>query len=589
MAGLLDYLSDKYHTENIKEINRRLIELSSVFEISQILNSSIELNQVLNNILLIPMGRLMLSKGIIFLKDQGKLLPKLWKGLPDNIAEKPLQLSDLAPEIGIIETNGDKIANLNADVDHFEKNQLALIVPVRSQEKLIGIIVYGAKLNKKPFSAEEKDFLSSLANLSATAIENALQVEEIKNVNQQLDERIHQLKTLFDIAQGLSATLESEKIVKLLSYALMGQMLVYHYAIVVFGEEGLLKFDGKGFSQDTLESLIETEPDLSKIDSPILIDKLNNKKLSEKLLKMGARVIIPMLHQNKFLGFILLGEKINKQHYSEVDLEFLATIVSQAIISLENARLFIETIEKQRIEQELQVAKSIQKKLLPREIVQIQGYDTWGINNSSKEVGGDYFDIIPISSQRFALAIGDVSGKSVPAALIMANLQAGLRTIISENPHLDQVVGKLNTLIYHNTDLDKYITFFIGVLDSESHEFTYVNAGHNPPMFIDSKNKFHLLEEGGIILGMMPDYVYKLGKIKFKSNDLLLCYTDGVNEALNLEEQEFGEKRLQDLIIKHRQLDSRPLSDKIIEEIYHFCEGAPQYDDITLLITKRLT
>jgi sigma-B regulation protein RsbU (phosphoserine phosphatase) len=234
------------------------------------------------------------------------------------------------------------------------------------------------------------------------------------------------------------------------------------------------------------------------------------------------------------------------------------------------------------------VAKSIQKKLLPREIVQIQGYDTWGINNSSKEVGGDYFDIIPVSPQRFALAIGDVSGKSVPAALIMANLQAGLRTIISENPHLDQVVGKLNTLIYHNTDLDKYITFFIGVLDAESHEFTYVNAGHNPPLFIDSKNNFHLLEEGGIILGMMPDFIYKVGKIKFKADDVLVCYTDGVNEALNLEEEEFGEERLKELIIKHRELDSQQLSDKIIEEIYRFSEGVPQYDDITLLMTKRL-
>lgn len=588
MAGLLDYLSDKYHTENIKEINRRLIELSSLFEISQLLNSSLDLHQVLNNILLIPMGRLMLSKGIIYLKDQGKLSPKLWKGLPEIIVDKTLHLTDLPPDIGILECTDIKIAELDNDIDHFNKNKLALIVPIHSQEKLIGIIAYGTKLNKKPFTLEEKDFLSSLANLSATAIENALQVQEIQKVNKLLDERIQQLKTLFDIAQGLSATLESEKIIKLLTYALMGQMLVYHYAIVVYGDEGLQKYDGKGFSQDALESLISTEPDILKFDSPTLIGKISNKKLSNKLIKIGAQVIIPMRHQNKFLGFILLGEKINKQQYSEIDLEFLATIVSQAIISMENARLFIETMEKQRIEQELQVAKTIQKKLLPREIVQIQGYDTWGINNSSKEVGGDYFDVIPVTSNRFALAIGDVSGKSVPAALIMANLQAGLRTIISENPHLDQVVGKLNNLIYQNTDPDKYVTFFVGILDSNSHEFTYVNAGHNPPLFIDSQNNFHLLEEGGIILGMMPDFVYQVGKVKFQPDDLLVCYTDGVNEALNIEEEEFGEKRLQELILKHRQLDSRQLSDKIIAEIYHFCEGAPQYDDITLLTARRL-
>jgi len=141
--------------------------------------------------------------------------------------------------------------------------------------------------------------------------------------------------------------------------------------VVVYGDEGLQKYDGKGFSQDSLENLISTEPDILKFDSPTLISMMSNKKLSNKLLKIGAQVIIPMRHQNKFLGFILLGEKINKQQYSEIDLEFLATIVSQAIISMENARLFIETMEKQRIEQELQVAKTIQKKMLPREIVQI--------------------------------------------------------------------------------------------------------------------------------------------------------------------------------------------------------------------------
>ena len=243
MSGLLDYLSDKYHTENIKEINRRLIELSSLFEISQILNSSLDLQRVLNNVLLIPMGRLMLSRGIIYLKENDTFSARLWKGLSNEFSERPLEISTLPPETGVIERKDLAKLGLNKDRLLLQKNQLALIVPVFSQEKLIGIIAFGNKLNKKSFSAEEKDFLLSLANLSATAIENALKVQEIKNVNQQLDQRIQQLKTLFDIAQGLSATLESEKIVKLLTYALMGQMLVYHYAIVVYAEEGLQKYE----------------------------------------------------------------------------------------------------------------------------------------------------------------------------------------------------------------------------------------------------------------------------------------------------------------------------------------------------------
>ncbi len=588
MPGYLDYLSDKFHTENITAINQRLIELSSLFEISQILNSSLDLPRVLNNILLIPMGRLMISRGIIFLLSENKFQPKLWKGLSSEIQEFSLEKKDLPralTQLELHELEPLKYPNLS---QLFAEYQLYLLIPITSQEQLIGMVCYGKKLNGQNFSQEEKDFLNSLANLSATAIENALKVDEIQSINKLLDERIHQLKTLFDIAQGLSATLESEKIVKLLTYALMGQMLVYHYAIVLYHAHGLQKIDTKGFSQETVESLLTHDTQLRNITSAIPVESMKKTALSQKLLKMGARVLIPMRHQNKPLGFILLGEKINKLPYTEVDLEFLTTVVNQAIISLENARLFRETLEKQRMEQELQVAKTIQQKLLPREIITINGYDSWGLNNSSKEVGGDYFDLIPVSDNRYALAIGDVSGKSIPAALLMANLQAGLRTVITENPDLARVVGKLNNLIYQNTDIDKYITFFIGVIDCTTHHFTYVNAGHNPPFMVNSAGHFQELDQGGIILGMIPDYKYITGTTQFQPGDILICYTDGVSEALNREDEEYGEDRLKKLVKNKRNLDSRKLAENIVKSIYQFSAGVPQYDDITLLITRRL-
>jgi sigma-B regulation protein RsbU (phosphoserine phosphatase) len=588
MPGLLDYLSDKYQTENVREINQRLIELSSVFETSQILNSTIELEAVLNNLLLIPMGRLMISRGIVFLKSQDKFIIKFAKGISKEPTEFYFEVNELPVENEILDLeslSGEKFPKI---CSLMEDQRLALFIPVYSQDHLIGVLLYGKKIDNNPFTNEEKDFLSSLANLSATAIENAMKLEEIKDINQQLDERIQQLKTLFDIAQGLSATLESEKIIKLLVYALMGQMLVYHYAIIIYSQAGLQKLESKGFSEDTLEVITKEHPDMADFELTMLVNEIQNVKLKQKLQKIKAQVFIPMRHQNKFLGFILLGEKINKQEYSSADLEFLSTIVSQAIISLENARLFKETLEKQRIEQELQVAKTIQKKLLPRDIAKIQGYDTWGVNHSSKEVGGDYFDIIPLKTNRIAFAIADVSGKSVPASLIMANLQAGLRMIIDEDLPLSTVVSKLNRLIYQNTDMDKYITFFIGILELKTNQFQYVNAGHNPPMYLAQSGKFHLLDEGGIILGMMPEYQYQTGNIKFRSGDLLLCYTDGVNEALNKDDEEFGEEKLQEIILKHKSKKAQQLAEIIVRDIKDFCEGVPQYDDITLLIAKRL-
>jgi len=588
MSGYLNYLEEKYETQNIKAINERLVELSSLFEISQILNASLELNTVLNNILLIPMGRMMISKGAVILRHGKSYELRLWKGLSPDSPDLEFNSSDLPVEIFVPSDDSPGEPAFEKFSTFMKSHNLAIAVPLNSQDQLVGMVLYGNKLAAKPFNSDETDFLSSLANLSATSVENALKVDEIRGINLQLDERIQQLKTLFDIAQGLSATLDSEKIIKLLTYALMGQMLVYHYAIVIYGNQNLRKVDCKGFLKDAIEDLAEHPARFADITDTGRVGDLNSPKIQAQLKKLGAQVFIPLRHQNRSLGFILMGEKINKQDYTGADLEFLTTLVSQAVISLENARLFKETLEKQRIEQELQVAKTIQKKLLPHEIAQIEGYDAWGLNISSKEVGGDYFDIIPISNGRFVITIGDVSGKSVPAALLMANLQAGLRIIIDSDMPLDKVAGRLNDLIYQNTDMDKYITFFVGILDIRTHEFSYVNAGHNPPLIINGAGEIKLLDIGGIILGMMPDYPYQMGKVKFQPNDLLVCYTDGVSEAMNPQEEELGEERLYDFIRDKRAFKAKDLSEQLVAYLTEYAAGAPQADDITLVVARRM-
>lgn len=588
MAKLLDYLSEKYPAEHTKAINERLVELSSLFEISQILNATLELDNVLNNILLIPMGRLMISRGIVFIRKGETFLPRLWKGLSSDVSTFLFAVQDFPAELrsgAHAKQDGISPPLLQAFMN---RHELSIVIPLKSQNQLVGLTFYGNKINRAAFRNEEIDFLNSLANISASSVENALKVDEIRFINKQLDERIQQLKTMFDITQGLSATLDSEKIVKLLTYALMGQMLVYHYAIAIYRNQNLQKLDCKGFLGDSVESLATNQKNFDDIHTSTLISDFPNAELKDRLWKIGARVFIPMRHQNKTLGFILLGEKISKQDFTSLDLEFLTTLVSQAVISLENARLFKETLEKQRIEQELQVAKTIQQKLLPHEITEIPDYDVFGLNIPSKEVGGDYFDLISLSSGQFVITVGDVSGKSVPAALLMANLQAALKIIINEEISLDQVVSKLNELIYHNTDMDKYITFFIGVLDNKNHHFTYVNAGHNPPLLLDKQGKIKQLDVGGIILGMMPEYPYQIGQVDFASGDLLVCYTDGVNEAMNNTQEEFGEERLKKVLTQNRDLASKPLSDTIVSELNEFSGSQPQADDITLIIIRRL-
>lgn len=586
MTQLLDYLSEKYQSDSIDEISRRLLELTSLFEISQILNQSLELEHVLNNVLLIPMGRLMIPRGVIILKEDDHYKIEMSKGIPGEYISQIFPAKGEMPMKSCLVDEHDKAGNMEM-FEFAKKVNLELCIPFISQNRCIGLALFGSKLNKAKFSDEEIDFLNSLASIATSSLENALQVVKIKEINRQLDERIQELRTLFDIAQGLSATLEYSKILRLLVYALMGQMLITKYAILLIKDSELYIQENKGFTESVIESFL---PKLSSTNIPqraILVEGLKNASLSQSFKKNGIEVLVPMNHQNKLLGFILLGSRINQQALTENELEFVTTLVSQAVISLENARLFQETLEKQRIEEELNVARNMQQKLLPKGLPTISGYDIYGMNIPSRQVGGDYYDVIQIDKDRYALSIGDVSGKSVPAALLMANLQAALRVLIKQQIPLVEIVGNLNDLIHSNTDPDKYITFFTGILDSKENHFRYINAGHNPPLLYRSNGDVEELNVGGIILGMMPNFTYQTAEIKLNPGDLLYSYTDGVNEAIDPNEEEFGEERLKEVVNAHRKHSPQKVADAMFESITKFSRNSLQEDDVTMLILKR--
>ncbi len=188
-----------------------------------------------------------------------------------------------------------------------------------------------------------------------------------------------------------------------------------------------------------------------------------------------------------------------------------------------------------------------------------------------------------------AFAIADVSGKGMPASLLMANLQASLQSLIFENQDLSKLVGQINNVIYRNTDPEKYITFFIGLLNTETNVFQFVNAGHNPPYVFTEKKEIEELSVGGIILGMMPDVKYEVGKTVLNKNDWLVTFTDGVTEAMTADDEEFEEKRVIDFIrTNYTNPSPGDFNKLLIEKINKFVGDVPQGDDITILTIKML-
>ena len=559
-----------------RQLDEQLLELSALFEISRSLTSTLSIRSILENILRIPMGHMLISRGVVLLEQgsEGEFVLEELKGFPRNLIGKSIRIDDPPSRSVFVK----EIDSRSEWIEFFREFGIHFLLPLNSSRGTIGIVGFGEKIGGKVFEESEVEFLDSLSNIAATAVANGLMVEEIQSVNRNLDRKIQQLNTIFDIGRELNTTLDQRKIGSLMSFAVMGELLVNKCAVFTKQEGGIKALVAKG-----VDPLIEAVSELVEISEPLILEE---SKRFVQYKDLGFSVLVPMRIQDETKGIMAIGSKISGTEFDEGDLEFLTTLGNQAMTSLENARLFEETLEKQRMEEELNLARSIQQGLLPSELPQLEGYEIAAMNIPSRQVGGDYFDVIPISEDRYGIAIADVSGKGAGAALLMASLQASLQALLSANCEMGEMVSRINNLIHNNTDLDKFITFFFGELDIKKHTFTFCNAGHNPPYKINKEGKFEELEVGGIILGMIANMAYETAEVSMKPGDRIVMFTDGITEAMDVKNDEFGEERLKAVIEKRPKASAQELMEKISSEVKSFSEGMPQADDITMVVVK---
>ena len=581
-----EILADEDGTSRI--LDEKLMELQSLFEVSQTLNSSLNLTSILDNMLLTPMGKMMITRGIVLLyKEKNKLSVETLKGLPQELVGKIIdEKIDISEPTFLTKEDEANLTTFSFLVD----NNIVLLLPIRSSDKNLGYIGFGNKILNKDYSKSELEYLKSLSNIAATSIENGLMVLKLQDINRRLDKKIQELNTIFEIGKELNSTLDSDKILNLLSYAVMGEMII-NRCLIFLEENGEMKLQmSKGLQSTDELALFEKEDFLEKLfelTDPIYLKKENEYSSPlQNFQKTKFPVIVPMRIQNKTKGILAIGERITKTPFYDDDLEFLFTLGNEALICLENARLFEETLEKQKMEEELALAREIQQKLLPKKCPQLEKYEVEGINISSLHVSGDYFDCIKLDENNYCLAIADVSGKGTPASLLMANLQAVLNALIDSNSQLEEITGRINNLIHKNTNYDKFITFFIGILNIQENSFQYVNAGHNPPFFMHKDGNIELLESGGLILGMMPNVPYEQDKVQLKQGDWIVMFTDGVTEAQDKDGEDFEEERLMELLQENKFASAEVMKDKILTAVKEFTGDVPQSDDITLLILK---
>ena len=548
-----------------------LRNLSALVDFGNLINSSLQTDFIINNLLLTCFGKFHTTKGIVAVVRDGDLNYIVAKGLTKNVIDDFPNLPEKDYQVSV---------DLN---EYLVKHNLIHSQEIHSADKLIGVIFLGERMSGEEYSIEDSKFLQTFLNISATALENSLSINKLKTANNNLDSKVHQLNALFDLSKEFSGILEIPLISKLLGFSIIGQLLVSKYAVVIFKENEFEILESK-FNSELLEENI-TLLEENKIDKPILCDGKSHKS-SSPLFEMGIELIVPMQIKQKTKGLILLGKRNTGQNYSKSDIEFVSSIGSLAIISIENSLLFKDALEKQRLEKDLEIAKKIQQKLLPSKLPEMKNFEIAAYNSAAKQVGGDYYDALTLDSGRVLVAIADVSGKGVQAALLMANLQAFLQSISKQNKALIDASNLLNDLVSENTSDGRFITFFWGILDDENMSFESVNMGHNPPLLLRD-GVITKLKKGGMLMGVMPTVTpYNNEITKLEKNDLIIMFTDGITEAMDGENTEFSDERLEDLSLTLNNLSANDSLKKILAEVNLFTGGIEQSDDITCIVVK---
>jgi sigma-B regulation protein RsbU (phosphoserine phosphatase) len=274
--------------------------------------------------------------------------------------------------------------------------------------------------------------------------------------------------------------------------------------------------------------------------------------------------------------------------FQPADESLLKSLSVHVALALENAQLHREVIAKQRMERDLALARSIQLGLLPDKLPQIPGFDIGAAYRTSLEAGGDYYDFIPLGPETMLNVVADVEGKGVGSAMVMANLQASLHALVAHVHALERLVTSLNDRMLADTRGAKFMTMFVSILDRRNRTLHYVNAGHVPPILLRANGSVEYLREGGMVVGMFPDVTFERGHVRLEPGDIVCSFTDGITEAMDPKDDEFGYERLVDLVKTNRNRPAAEIADMTLAEVERFSKGGTHEDDRVMLVMKIL-
>jgi sigma-B regulation protein RsbU (phosphoserine phosphatase) len=441
----------------------------------------------------------------------------------------------------------------------------------------------------------KKGFLGRLARSEPEDGPSSGEIRVLREENHQLKRAVEELSILNDLSRAIGASIDSQDII---------QKIVDRSMRAVQAEQTVVTLVDRDANQP-MKTLVRAMTSSAEHPHYHLNENLlgwmhlykkplltNDPKDDERFrgLKWDETIhsilCVPLMVKSELIGVITSYNKKDTDGFTQEDQRLLAIIAGQSAQIIENARLYEDEKAFATMREQVRLAAQIQMDLLPSEAPEMPGYDVAARSIPAQLVGGDYYDFITINPGRMAVCLGDVSGKGLPASLLMANLQATLRGQSVLNAPVQECISNSNRLIHRSTDPEKFATLFYGVLDLTEHRMSFCNAGHENPMLIRNGEVIRL-EAGGMALGVLEEFPYEHDTTRLEPGDLLVVFSDGIPDATNEFDHPFGETGLLELVEAHRDSPAAELIDRIIDRVNEHEGETDQLDDLTLLVIKR--
>jgi sigma-B regulation protein RsbU (phosphoserine phosphatase) len=396
-------------------------------------------------------------------------------------------------------------------------------------------------------------------------------------LKKQVEKKELQLNALLEITQAINSNLPEDALFKIFNFTLRSNLQIRKLALFVFDESWNCKVH------------FGTKRNYSKVrldDRVKLIKNLHHMHEFENCEFDEFDKVIPILQKTETLALVFVGGlgTPEDEHEEEEIIKFIQALTNIIVVAIENKKLARKQLEQEAFRKELEIASDVQQFLFPEKLPNTPVLKLEASYLPHDRVGGDYYDYVPINKNQFLICVADVSGKGIPAALMMSNFQASLRTLLRQTPNLTEIVEALNYQVLENTKGEKFITCFAAIYDVALRTMIYVNAGHNPPLLLQKNKDICLLEDGSTVLGAMhPLPFLNEGFITDLDDFTLFCYTDGLTETVNESGQEFGQAWLTNYFQQNNHKDLKTIHQDIIVALDSFKGRNGYRDDITML------